>query len=246
MSGALFARRGRQGERRADRAGRGRRAVLDASTAHRVAPRLDLRFPRLAPDQAGGSARRRRVSNPGCYSTGAIALLRPLVEAGLLPTDYPVTINAVTGYSGGGKTMIAGSRRHPPSFELYGLGSSTSTCPRRSAIRPGAAADLRALGRQFPSGHAGLGPAASRYAARQAEAPTSTRRWRSATRLQIRLGDTAQATHARADLEPEALNDTNMLELPVFASERAARRCWSRARQSRQGRIGRGRAEHAT
>ena len=48
-----------------------------------------------------------RVSNPGCYPTGAIALLRPLVEAGLLPADYPVTVNAVSGYSGGGKAMIA-------------------------------------------------------------------------------------------------------------------------------------------
>src|SRR4029078_9123606 len=65
----------------------------------------------------------RKVSNPGCYPTGGIALLRPLVEAGLLPADYPVTINAVSGHSGGGKSMIASFEDgSAPSFELYGLG----------------------------------------------------------------------------------------------------------------------------
>src|SRR5436853_581248 len=65
----------------------------------------------------------RRVSNPGCYPTAAIALIRPLVEAGLLPADYPVTINAVSGYSGGGRSMIeAYEAGTAPAFELYGLG----------------------------------------------------------------------------------------------------------------------------
>ena len=64
-------------------------------------------FPELTPDQADKIRAARKVSNPGCYPTGAIALLRPLVDAGLVPADYPVTINAVSGYSGGGKSMIA-------------------------------------------------------------------------------------------------------------------------------------------
>jgi N-acetyl-gamma-glutamyl-phosphate reductase len=81
--------------------------VIDASTAHRVAPGWIFGFPESEPGQRAAIAAATRVSNPGCYSTGAIALLRPLVRAGLVPADWPVTINAVSGYSGGGRTMIA-------------------------------------------------------------------------------------------------------------------------------------------
>ena len=80
-------------------------------------------LPELTPDQADKIRTARKVSNPGCYPTGGIALLRPLVDAGLLPADYPVTINAVSGYSGGGKSMIESFEGGTaPSFELYGLG----------------------------------------------------------------------------------------------------------------------------
>jgi N-acetyl-gamma-glutamyl-phosphate reductase len=81
--------------------------VIDASTAHRVAPGWIFGFPESEPGQRAAIAAATRVSNPGCYSTGAIALLRPLVRAGLVPADWPVTINAVSGYSGGGRSMIA-------------------------------------------------------------------------------------------------------------------------------------------
>ena len=98
--------------------------VLDASTAFRVAPDWAYGFPELAPDQAGKIKAAKKVSNPGCYPTGAIALLRPLVDAGLMPADYPVTINAVSGYSGGGKSLIASFEGGTaPSFELYVFGS---------------------------------------------------------------------------------------------------------------------------
>src|SRR5262249_9279284 len=97
--------------------------VLDASTAFRVAPDWAYGFPELAPDQADKIRNAKKVSNPGCYPTGGIALLRPLVDAGLVPADYPVTVNAVSGYSGGGKSMIADFESGAaPSFELYGLG----------------------------------------------------------------------------------------------------------------------------
>src|SRR5436305_6133363 len=97
--------------------------VLDASTAHRVAPDWVYGFPELAPDQAEKIRTARKVSNPGCYPTGAVALIRPLVDSGLVPTDYPITINAVSGYSGGGRSMIAAFEGGTaPSFELYGLG----------------------------------------------------------------------------------------------------------------------------
>src|SRR5207248_11000215 len=80
--------------------------VLDASTAFRVAPDWAYGFPELTPDQADKIKAAKKVSNPGCYPTGAVAPLRPLVDAGLVPADYPVAINAVSGYSGGGKSMI--------------------------------------------------------------------------------------------------------------------------------------------
>ena len=81
--------------------------VLDASTAHRVAPGWVYGFPEMAPGQRQAIGDARRVSNPGCYATGFIALVRPLTAAGILPRDWPVSANAVSGYSGGGRAMIA-------------------------------------------------------------------------------------------------------------------------------------------
>jgi N-acetyl-gamma-glutamyl-phosphate reductase len=97
--------------------------IIDASTAHRTAPGWTFGFPELEPGQADAIKVSRRVSNPGCYPTGAIALIRPLVDAGIIPGDYPVTINAVSGYSGGGRSLIeAYESGRAPAFELYGLG----------------------------------------------------------------------------------------------------------------------------
>lgn len=98
--------------------------IVDASTAHRVADGWTYGFSEMAAEQHGAIAKARRVTNPGCYPTGAIALLRPLIDAGLMPADYPVTVNAVSGYSGGGKAMIAAYEveKNAPAFELYGLG----------------------------------------------------------------------------------------------------------------------------
>jgi N-acetyl-gamma-glutamyl-phosphate reductase len=97
--------------------------VLDASTAHRVAPGWTYGFPELTKEQPDAIASARRVANPGCYATGAIALLRPLIDAGLIPVDHRLTINAVSGYSGGGRKMIEQFESdHSPIFEVYGLG----------------------------------------------------------------------------------------------------------------------------
>ncbi len=96
--------------------------LLDASTAHRVAPGWVYGFAELAQDQPQKIAAARRVANPGCYATGAIALLAPLIAAGLIACDAPLTINAVSGYSGGGKKMIeAYEAGTAPAFELYAL-----------------------------------------------------------------------------------------------------------------------------
>ena len=97
--------------------------IIDASTAHRTAPGWVFGFPELTPGHADAVAQSRRVANPGCYATGAIALLRPLVDAGLIPKDFPLTLPSVSGYSGGGRPMIeAYEKGEAPAFELYGLG----------------------------------------------------------------------------------------------------------------------------
>lgn len=104
--------------------------ILDASTAHRVADGWVYGFPELSAQQHDAVRTARRVSNPGCYPTGAVALIRPLVDAGIMPADYPVTVNAVSGYSGGGKSMIAAYEAGTaPSFELYGLGLAHKHLP---------------------------------------------------------------------------------------------------------------------
>jgi N-acetyl-gamma-glutamyl-phosphate reductase len=80
--------------------------VIDASTAHRVAPDWVFGFPEFEPGNYEAIAAAKRVTNPGCYSTGFLALVRPLVRAGLIPAETPLSVNAVSGYSGGGKAMI--------------------------------------------------------------------------------------------------------------------------------------------
>lgn len=112
MVDAIAAETGRPGPR-----------IIDASTAHRTAPGWVYGFPELQPTQRAAVAQAQRVSNPGCYATGAIALLRPLVDAGLLPADFPVCLPSVSGYSGGGRPMIeAYEAGTAPAMELYGLG----------------------------------------------------------------------------------------------------------------------------
>ena len=105
--------------------------IIDASTAHRVAPGWVYGFPELTREHAQAVAQARRVANPGCYPTGGIALLRPLVDAGLLPTDYPIVLSGYSGYSGGGRQMIEAyevSKTAPP-LEVYGLGLTHKHLP---------------------------------------------------------------------------------------------------------------------
>ncbi len=97
--------------------------VIDASTAHRTHPDWVFGFPELAAGQRQAVQQARRVANPGCYATGAIALVRPLVDAGLIPKDFPLALPSVSGYSGGGRSMIeAYEAGNAPPFELYALG----------------------------------------------------------------------------------------------------------------------------
>ncbi len=189
-----------------------------------MAPDWAYGFPELAADQADKIRKAQKVANPGCYPTGAIALLRPLVDAGLLPVDYPVTVNAVSGYSGGGKSMIASFEDgSAPSFELYGLGFEHKHLPEmqlysrlthrpifvpsvgnfRQGMLVSVPLQLDTLPGK-PNGadlHAALSQryAGSRY---------------------VSVMPLASEAAKSGKLEPEALNDTNKLELHVFASDK--------------------------
>ncbi|PPD00071.1 MAG: N-acetyl-gamma-glutamyl-phosphate reductase [Hyphomicrobium sp.] len=119
----------------ADTLGNDAPKIVDASTAHRVAPGWIYGFAELDAKQADTIRHAKRVSNPGCYPTGAIALLRPLIAGGIVAPDHPITVNAVSGYSGGGKSMIESYEvsKTAPAFELYGLGLDHKHVPELMA-----------------------------------------------------------------------------------------------------------------
>ena len=101
-----------------------RTKVIDASTAHRVAEGWAYGFPEMSKEQAAIIASAKRVANPGCWPQGPIATLRPLIEAGLIPADFPVTVNGISGYTGGGRTMIedyVAKGEDAPEYMPYGL-----------------------------------------------------------------------------------------------------------------------------
>src|SRR6266852_3348318 len=193
--------------------------LLDASTAHRVDPAWTYGFPEMIPGQPGQIASARRVSNPGCYPTGAIGLLRPLVEAGLVPRDYPIAINAISGYSGGGRSLIeAHDRDGGPAFELYALGLEHKHIPETQLY-----AGLSRRPIFVPSvGHFRQGMLVSV----PLHLDTLPGKPRGAD-----LHDALAAYYegceyvrvvepvAGGKLEPEALNDTNRLELSVYANK---------------------------
>ena len=198
--------------------------ILDASTAFRTAGDWTYGFPELAPDQADKIRAARKVSNPGCYPTGAIALLRPLVDAGLLPADYPVTVNAVSGYSGGGKSMIASFEDgSAPSFELYGLGFEHKHIPemqfysrltRRPIFVPSVGNYRQGMLVSVPLQ---LDTLPAKPSGSDLQAALAKRYAGSKYVSVMPLENEAKKT---GRLEPEALNETNMLELYVFASDK--------------------------
>ncbi|HWL82285.1 MAG TPA: N-acetyl-gamma-glutamyl-phosphate reductase [Roseomonas sp.] len=194
--------------------------LLDASTAHRVDPDWVYGVPELAPDQAAKIAAAPRVANPGCYPTGGIALLRPLVAAGLIPADHPVTVNAVSGYSGGGKAMIEAYEAHAaPNFELYGLGLEHKHLPelqmysgltRRPIFVPSVGNFRQGMLVSIPL-HLDTLPAQPSPAELEA-----------ALAAYYEGSEWVKVVPApeNGKLEPEALNDTNLLELRVFGNSK--------------------------
>ncbi|MCA0400384.1 MAG: N-acetyl-gamma-glutamyl-phosphate reductase [Proteobacteria bacterium] len=206
-----------------DTLGAARPRFIDASTAHRVAEGWVYGVPELDAEQPARIRAAMNVANPGCYPTGGIALLRPLVVAGLIAKDYPVTVNAVSGYSGGGKSMIeAYESGTAPDFELYGLGLSHKHLPELTKYS--------GLAREpifVPSvGNFRQGMLVS--------VPLHLDTLKSGTKAEdlraalaahyagsefVRVADEAETAALKGKLEPQALNNTNRMELFVFANE---------------------------
>jgi len=212
--------------------------VIDASTAYRVDPAWTYGFAEMAQargrmTQAEKIAGATRVSNPGCYPTGFIGLVRPLVSAGIIPAGWPVTVNAVSGYSGGGKAMIAEFEAAPGSspgvtkagvFRAYGLSLKHKHVPEMTL-------------------HTGLerpvlfAPAVGAY--RQGmlvEVPLQLAALPSSPSVEVVHGALAQAyagsrfvevaeleeTEAMTGIDPEGLNGTNKMRLHVFGDRDGA------------------------
>jgi N-acetyl-gamma-glutamyl-phosphate reductase len=195
--------------------------VLDASSAHRVAPDWTYGFAELIPDQAKVIRTARLVTNPGCYATGAIALLRPLVDAGILPREFPVTINAVSGYSGGGRAMIAAYEAQPAShFELYALGLTHKHMPeitrysgltRRPIFVPSVGNFRQGMLVSVPL-HLDLLP--GKPNGRDLESALQTH-YRQASGIELTTGWPAEPS---AKIDAESLNNSDTMELRVFGN----------------------------
>jgi N-acetyl-gamma-glutamyl-phosphate reductase len=193
--------------------------LLDASTAHRVDPDWVYGFPEMLPGQADRIAQAHKVANPGCYPTGGIGLLRPLVDAGIIPPDYPITINAVSGYSGGGKAMIqAHDATGGPAFELYGLKLEHKHVPetqlygglaRRPIFVPSVGHFRQGMLVSIPL-HLDTLPGKPTGADLRA---VLERRYAGCDLVRV------MPAPGDGKLEPEALNDTDRLELYVHANE---------------------------
>ncbi|MEM8813383.1 MAG: N-acetyl-gamma-glutamyl-phosphate reductase [Pseudomonadota bacterium] len=195
--------------------------VIDASTAHRTADGWAYGFPEMASGQDRAIARADRVANPGCYPQGFIALVRPLIEAGLVPADHPFTYNAVSGYTGGGRTMIERyeaddttvpahlpygltcNHKHLPEMTLY---SSVTQTP---VFLPAVGRYAQGLIGQVPLTLSAL-PSRPTLASLHA---CLTDRYQDADFIEVAPLEATERTDAFA---PDVLNGTNRMRLGVF------------------------------
>jgi N-acetyl-gamma-glutamyl-phosphate reductase len=201
--------------------------VIDTSTANRVNPDWAYGFAEMDKDQAAKIAAARFVANPGCYPTGAIGLIRPLVMAGLLPAGYPISVNAVSGYTGGGKQLIAQmedaeaadhidaphflygltlTHKHVPELQLHGkldrapiFAPSVGKFAQGMIVQVPLHLDLLAEGASLATIHAAL---ADHYAGQNIVEVMSL-----------------EAAKSAARIDPTALNDTDRMQLYVCGSE---------------------------
>jgi N-acetyl-gamma-glutamyl-phosphate reductase len=207
--------------------------VIDASTAYRTAPGWTYGFPELHRGQREAIRASKRVSNPGCYPTGFLALVAPLVRDGLMPADWPVTVNAVSGYSGGGRSMIA--QFEDPAATDY---TTTAYRPYATGLKHKHVPEM-----QYHAGLAGpplFAPAVGRYAqgmivevplqlgampARPSIADLHAAlagAYQGERFVEVASLDVARQTET---LDPEVLNGTNALRLFVFGRDDVGQAC---------------------
>jgi N-acetyl-gamma-glutamyl-phosphate reductase len=205
--------------------------VIDASTAHRVAPGWAYGFPEMTKDQRAQIAASKRVSNPGCYPTGFIALVRPLLDAGLVPRGWQFMCNAVSGYSGGGKSMIAEFEdENSPAFtrapyRIYAMTQKHKHVPemqlqsglaRPPIFAPSVGRYYNGMIVEVPLALMALPNPASRTQVHQALANA----YAGERFVEVASLDEADALKT---LAPEGLNGTNRLKLFVFGNDEEAR-----------------------
>ncbi len=197
--------------------------IIDASTAHRTAPGWVFGFAELAPGQMDAIKKADRVGNPGCYATGAIALIRPLIDAGLLPAGDPLALPAVSGYSGGGRTMIeaheaSDAAKKAPAYELYALGLAHKHLPeimkytglaRRPIFMPAVGNFREGMLVELPL-HLDLLPGQPKIADLRA---AYTRHYASAKWV------TVEDAASDGKLDALGANHTNKLEIRVFGND---------------------------
>lgn len=206
-------------------------AVIDASTAYRVADGWTYGFAEMDKVQPAAIAASKRVSNPGCWPQGVIAALRPLVSAGLLPADFPVTVNGISGYSGGGKSMIEDYEARGTSanvFQPYGLGFGHKHLPEMQlyAGLAGAPLFVPSVGNYYK----GMITSVPLNLARLPKVPTGAEihaaiadHFASVSQSGgfVEVAPLSPLDRA-SELNPEALNGTNSLRLYVFANDARA------------------------
>ncbi|WBU57244.1 N-acetyl-gamma-glutamyl-phosphate reductase [Paracoccus sediminicola] len=191
--------------------------LIDASTAHRISPGWAYGFPELTRDARAQVADARHVANPGCYATGAIAMIRPLVEAGLIGPEEAVSVNAVSGYTGGGNALIAEyeSGDAPPAF-LYALAQSHKHIPEIMALSglgvqpvfaPSVGSFAQGMAVSLPLHLGGARSLSSLHAA-------LAERYAGAQFVRVR-----EAEEVGARVDPTALNGTNMLDISVHGDD---------------------------
>ncbi|WP_349358559.1 N-acetyl-gamma-glutamyl-phosphate reductase [Stappia sp.] len=203
--------------------------VIDASSAHRTAEGWDYGFAEMTATQGAAIAASTRVSNPGCYPQGVIACVRPLIEAGLLPASYPVTVNAISGYSGGGRQLIESyeaNGAHNAAFLPYGLTFDHKHLPEMTRYAALSATPL-------------FQPAVGNYAQGMVtcvplrldtldSVPTGAALHDALTAHYAALGESfvdvapLVETNRTPDLDPETFNGTNRMRLHVFANDARA------------------------
>jgi N-acetyl-gamma-glutamyl-phosphate reductase len=199
--------------------------VIDASSAHRTQKDWTYGFPEMTQGQAERIANARRVTNPGCYPTGALGLLRPLVQAGLIPADYPISIHAVSGYSGGGRAGVekyeGPDAAGASTYQVYGLQLAHKHAPEiqqhaglahRPIFSPAYGAFRQGIVLTVPIALRLLAPGVDGVTLHACLA----RHYAEAAHLRVLP---LQESTALESLDPQALNGTNDMNLSVFMNE---------------------------